>query len=188
MKKVGILGGTFDPVHTGHLIIADQVLSILDLDEIRFMPNGRPPHKIKETNSTNEDRLNMLQLAISDHPRFRIETIELNRDGKSYTYDTMVLLKQREPDTDFYFIIGADMVDYLPHWYRVDDLISLVQFVGVNRPGYQGKTDYPIVMIDIPMIHISSSMIREKIKKRESIRYLVPDKVLEYVKEHQLYE
>ena len=187
VRKVGILGGTFDPIHHGHLIIADQVLASLSLDEVRFMPNALPPHKARAA-TTKEDRLKMIELAIQNHPGFRVETIELMRKGKSYTYDTMVLLTEREPDSEFYFIIGADMIDYLPNWYRIDDLLSLVKFVGVNRPGYAGETSYPIIHVEIPMIDLSSSLIREKIKNGESIRYLVPDAVIQYIKEHRLYE
>lgn len=188
MRKVGILGGTFDPIHHGHLIIADQVLTALSLDEVRFMPNASPPHKSKRTSTTNEQRLKMIELAIQNHPRFQTETIELMREGKSYTYDTMVLLKEREPDAEFYFIIGADMIDYLQQWNRIDELFDLVKFVGVNRPGYKGNTEYPIIRVEVPIIDVSSSLIREKIKNRESIRYLVPDAVLRFIKEHHLYE
>jgi len=188
VRKVGLLGGTFDPIHQGHLIIADQVLWKLSLDEVRFMPNALPPHKRKTTTTSIEDRLKMIELAIQDHPKFRIETIELMREGKSFTYDTMVLLKEREPDTEFYFIIGGDMIDDLPNWHRIDELLTLVTFVGVNRPGFKGETEYPLIRVEIPLIAISSSLIRDKIKRGESIRYLVPDEVIRFIKEHHLYE
>lgn len=187
MKKVGILGGTFDPPHIGHLIIADQVLKKCRLDEIWFMPNYLPPHKEKRTNSTNLDRLQMLRLAIQGHPSFKIETIELGRKGKSYTYDTIRLLKEREPDTDFSFIIGADMVEYLPNWYKTDELMKLVRFIGVNRPDFKRETTYPIEYVDIPWIHVSSSMIREYIADRMPVKYLLPDAIIQYIEEHGLY-
>lgn len=187
MRKVGILGGTFDPIHLGHLIVADQVMDRLNLDEIRFMPNYYPPHKEMTSNSTLEDRLTMLELALQKEERFRIEKIELMREGKSYTYDTMVLLKEREPETDFYFIIGGDMVDFLPQWYKIDQLVKLVRFIGVNRPHTEGKSSYPIQYIEIPSVDISSSLIREKLRKGESVNYLLPDSVIQYIKEHQLY-
>ena len=162
MAKVGILGGTFDPPHIGHLIIADQVLHALSLDEIRFMPNYYPPHKEKQSSTTVEDRLMMIKLAISGHPHFRIETIELERKEKSYTYDTMVLLQEKEPNNEFFFIIGGDMIDYLPNWHRIDELVQIVQFVGVKRPNYASQTNYPIQYVETPEIYLSSSMIREK--------------------------
>lgn len=186
-KKVGILGGTFDPPHIGHLIIADQVLTLCNLDEVRFMPNHIPPHKEKKSNSTVKDRLNMLELATKDHSRYKIETIELKREGKSYTYTTMSLLRQLEPDNTFSFIIGGDMIDYLPKWYKIEELMKLVQFIGVARPNYKGKTNYPVQMIDIPTIDISSSMIREKIARGHSVKYLLTDSVIKYIEENRLY-
>jgi nicotinate-nucleotide adenylyltransferase len=187
MKKIGILGGTFDPPHLGHLIMAEQVLDLCGLDEVRFMPNNLPPHKVKASNSTTDDRFRMLKLAISDQPLFQIEAIELERDGKSYTYDTMVLLKDREPDNEFYFIIGGDMIDYLPKWYKVDELFQLVHFIGVKRPTYIGETDYPVKFVNTPSIHLSSSMLREKIAKGESVKYLLPDQVINYIEVKGLY-
>ncbi|WAA10351.1 nicotinate-nucleotide adenylyltransferase [Fervidibacillus albus] len=186
MKKVGILGGTFDPPHIGHLIIADQVWQQFELDEVRFMPNYLPPHKEK-TLTSNTERVEMVKNAIHDHPAFSIETIEMERKGKSYTYDTIRLLKQREPDTEFYFIIGADMVEYLPHWYKIDRLIELIPFIGVNRPGFKRETKYPIHFVDIPYIHISSSMIRNLIADGKSVNYLLPEAIIQYIEEHGLY-
>lgn len=186
-KRVGILGGTFDPPHIGHLIIANEVLQELELDEVRFMPNQEPPHKEKTAGVTDLDRLNMLELATSGQPAFKIETIEMERPGRSYTYDTIVLLKEREPDTQFYFIIGADMIEYLPKWRNIDQLVRLVRFVGVNRPAYSHQTKYPVQFVEIPEIHISSSLIRERLEKKRSVKYLIPDAVWEYIKEHHLY-
>lgn len=186
-KRTGILGGTFDPPHIGHLIIADQVLHQLRLDEIRFMPNHIPPHKEIKTDSAPEDRLKMLQLAVEGNKYFKIETIELKRKGTSYTYDTMVQLKKAEPDTEFFFIIGGDMIDDLPNWHKIDELVKLVKFVGVDRPFYKGKTDYPVHMIDIPLIHVSSTMIRKKIAAGQSVKYLLPDPVITFIEENHLY-
>lgn len=187
MKKIGLFGGTFDPPHIGHLILAEQVYDQCGLDEIWFMPNYIPPHKKKSSNTTTTDRLNMLKLAINGKPYFKIEPIELERQGMSYTYDTMLLLKERDKDNEFFFIIGADMVDFLPNWHRIDDLIKLVKFIGVDRPTYEGKSPYPVQFIDIPTINLSSSMIREKVNDGKSVQYLLPDKVINYIKEHGLY-
>lgn len=187
-RRVGILGGTFNPPHIGHLIIANEVLCALDLDEVRFMPNHEPPHKQKAGNVTAEDRLAMVSLAIADHPKFTIEDIELLRKGKSYTYDTMVLLKEREPDTEFYFIIGGDMIEFLPHWYRIEELCKMVHFVGVKRPNYCVDTPYPVQMVDVPEIQLSSSLIRKKIAEHQTVKYLLPDRVISYIKENRLYE
>ncbi len=186
--KIGILGGTFDPPHLGHLIIANEVLCSLELDEIWFMPNQDPPHKEKSKNISNENRLDMLSLAIEGHPKFKIETCELERAGRSYTYDTMKLLKENYPTYQFYFIIGGDMVEYLPKWYRIDELVQLITFVGVNRPTYSIQSPYPISYVQIPNINISSSLIRNRMKEGITIRYLVPDPVRHYIEENQLYE
>ncbi|MBB5324783.1 nicotinate-nucleotide adenylyltransferase [Anoxybacillus tepidamans] len=187
MKKIGIFGGTFDPPHNGHLLMANEVLHALSLSEIWFMPNHIPPHKQHEQITNSDDRLHMLELAIADHPYFKIETIELKRSGPSYTYDTMRQLKALYPKYEFYFIIGADMVEYLPHWYCIDQLVHLVTFVGVKRPGFSLHTSYSIVEVEIPEFAVSSSLIRERVKQGKSIRYLVPECVRQYIERKRLY-
>ncbi|MGG3469349.1 nicotinate-nucleotide adenylyltransferase [Neobacillus pocheonensis] len=187
MKKVGILGGTFDPPHYGHLLIANEVLSALQLDEIWFMPNQEPPHKKKSDEVKNEDRLQMLQLALENNQSFVIQTIELERKGPSYTVETMKMINDQFPDHQFFFIIGADMIEYLPKWHKIDELVKLVQFVGVDRPHYSHQTDYPVLYVDVPTMEISSSMIRERVKSGKTIRYLLPDAVILYIEEKSLY-
>ena len=116
-----------------------------------------------------------------------IETIELERKGISYTYDTMKLLTEKNPDTDYYFIIGADMVDYLPKWYRIDELVDLVQFVGVQRPRYKAGTSYPVIWVDVPLMDISSSMVRDFIAQGRTPNFLLPKPVLDYIEKEGLY-
>ncbi|WP_027407872.1 nicotinate-nucleotide adenylyltransferase [Anoxybacteroides tepidamans] len=187
MQKIGIFGGTFDPPHNGHLLMANEVMHALNLSEIWFMPNRIPPHKRHEQVTNSADRLHMLKLAIVDHPQFKIETIELQREGPSYTYDTMRQLKELYPACEFYFIIGADMVEYLPHWHCIDQLVQLVTFVGVKRPGFSLHTTYPLVEVEIPEFAVSSSLIRERVKQGKSIRYLVPERVRLYIEGKGLY-
>lgn len=187
MKKIGILGGTFDPPHHGHLLIANEVLSALDLDEIWFMPNQEPPHKQKSESITNEDRLEMLKLAIEGNQNFRIQPIELEREGPSFTVDTMKIIRANYKDYQFFFIIGADMIEYLPKWHKIDELVQLVQFVGVERPEYSHDTIYPIIYVDVPAMEVSSSIIRERLKKGKPVRYLLPDSVIHYIEEKHLY-
>src|SRR5699024_3722169 len=122
MRRIGILGGTFDPPHIGHLIIAEEVRAAQNLDEVWFIPSYEPPHKHRAF-VDSADRVEMVKRAIAGNPYFSINTIEVNRLGKSYTFDTMKLLKEENPDASFYFIIGADMVEYLPHWKYIDKLI-----------------------------------------------------------------
>lgn len=186
-KQVGILGGNFNPVHNQHLLIADQVGTALNLEKVYLMPEYLPPHVDEKDTIEAEHRLNMLKLAIADNSLFDIEQAELQRKGKSYTYDTMKALIAQNPDTDYYFIIGGDMVDYLPKWYKIDELVEMVQFVGVKRPGYTIDTPYPIIWLDAPMMDLSSSLIRKKIAQGCSIRYLVPEAVRNYILEKGLY-
>ena len=186
-KRVGLYGGTSNPVHNAHLLSADQVGKTLLLNKVLFMPDMIPPHVDHKEAIDAEDRVNMLQLAIEDNPLFGIEMAEIERGGISYTYDTMKYLKAKHPDTDYYFIIGGDMVDYLPKWHEIDKLVKLVNFVGVRRPGAQNDSQYPVIWVDVPGVDFSSTDIRNRIKTGRSIRYMVPDKVAEYIKEHQLY-
>jgi len=151
------------------------------------MPANEPPHKNK-ARSTGEDRVNMLKLAIENNEHFKINDIEMKRLGKSFTFDTMNILINEHPDCEFYFIIGADMVEYLPHWNRIDELVHLLKFVGVQREGYDVKSSYPITKVDTPMIDISSTMIRERLETHNSVQYLISDSVYAYIKEHKLYE
>lgn len=187
MKKVGILGGTFNPPHHGHLLIANEVLHALSLDEIWFMPNFKPPHKVMQEAVSNENRMNMLRLAIGGNAAFKIETIELEREGPSYTYDTMKLMNIRYDGYEFFFIIGADMIEYLPKWEKVDELVQLVQFVGVKRPSYSHQTKYPVIYVDVPAMDVSSSMIRERCRQGKTVRYLLPDAVIDYIEGKHLY-
>lgn len=187
-KQVGILGGNFNPVHNAHLVVADQVRQQLSLDEVLLMPEFTPPHVDKKETIDEKHRLKMLELAIDDVAGLGIETIELDRKGISYTYDTMKLLTEKNPDVDYYFIIGADMVDYLPKWHRIDELIQMVQFVGVQRPKYKAGTSYPVIWVDVPLMDISSSMVRSFIKDGRDPNYLLPKTVLDYIKEEGLYK
>lgn len=186
-KQVGILGGNFNPVHHAHLVVADQVRQQLDLDTVLLMPEYEPPHVDKKETIDEKHRLKMLELAIDGVDGLGLETVELIRKGTSYTYETMKLLIEQNPDTDYYFIIGADMVAYLPKWYKIDRLIEMVQFVGVQRPKYKAGTSYPVIWVDVPLMDISSSMIRELIKKNKKPNYLLPKAVLNYIEEEGLY-
>lgn len=187
-KQVGILGGNFNPVHNAHLLVADQVRQQLGLDEVLLMPEYKPPHVDKKATIDEKHRLKMLELAIKGIEGLAIETIELKRKGVSYTYDTMKDLIEQNPDVDYYFIIGADMVDYLPKWHKIDELIQMVQFVGVQRPKYKAGTSYPVIWVDVPLMDISSSMIRDFICKNRKPNFLLPKLVLDYIEKEGLYQ
>lgn len=186
-KQVGILGGNFNPVHNAHLVVADQVRQQLGLDKVLLMPEYLPPHVDAKGTIAEHHRLKMLELAIEGIEGLEIETIELERKGISYTYDTMLLINERDPDTDYYFIIGADMVDYLPKWHRIDELVEIVQFVGVQRPRYKAGTSYPVIWVDVPLMDISSSMVRDFVAKGRTPNFMLPKPVLDYIKKEGLY-
>ena len=186
-KQVGILGGNFNPVHNAHLVVADQVRQQLGLDKVLLMPEYKPPHVDAKGTIAEHHRLKMLELAIEGIEGLEIEMIELERKGISYTYDTMILLNERDPDTDYYFIIGADMVDYLPKWHRIDELVEIVQFVGVQRPRYKAGTSYPVIWVDVPLMDISSSMVRDFVAKGRTPNFMLPKPVLDYIKKEGLY-
>lgn len=187
--RVGIYGGTFNPIHNAHLLVADQVGQALSLEQVRFMPDANPPHVDKKTAIDADLRLAMLKLAIKDNPLFGVEESELRRGGVSYTYDTMKKMVEQHPTTDYYFIIGGDMVDYLPKWHRIDELVRLPRFhfVGVRRPGAKNESAYPVIWVDVPLVSFSSTDIRRRVAQGLPIKYMVPDAVAAFIKEHHLY-
>jgi nicotinate-nucleotide adenylyltransferase len=188
MKKIGILGGTFDPPHNGHLLIAYEVLHALSLDEIWFMPARVPPHKQGDHISSSEHRLHMVKLAISGHEKFKVQPIELEREGSSYSYDTIMLLKKKHNKDELYFIIGGDMIEYLPKWYKIDELIQIITFVGVGRTGFSTKSKYPIIHVETPLFEVSSSFIRDRLKAGGNTELLLPPTVKKYIEENDIYE
>ncbi|MCM0597776.1 nicotinate-nucleotide adenylyltransferase [Periweissella fabaria] len=187
-RRVGIMGGTFNPIHNGHLIMAEQVRSQLGLDEILFIPNNIPPHIDTKTAIDGTTRAKLIELAIEDNSDFNLERIELIKGGVSYSIDTIAELKRQHPDTEYYFIIGADEVAYLPKWYRIDELITMVTFVAIKRVGFTQTSEYPVIWIDTPIVEISSTDVRQRIEQQRSIRYLVPLKVADYIVKNGLYQ
>lgn len=187
MRKVGLLGGTFNPPHIGHLIMANEVKHALDLDEVRLMPTSIPPHKADPSDATPQQRLQMVELGVSGNPGLAASSFEVDRGGVSYTFDTIKALKDQEPEVDFHFIIGGDMIDMLPKWYNIDELLKIVKFVGVRRPGAAGETHYPITMVHIPEIDLSSTLIRNRIQTGGTIQFLVPDQIGNFIRQEGLY-
>ncbi len=186
MRKIGLLGGTFDPPHIGHLKIAKHVYTQLSLDEIWFIPTYEPPHKLNAIASPKE-RLDMLKLLIDGYDYFFISTIEYEMKGKSYTIDTIKQFKKDFPTDQFYFIIGGDMVDYLPNWYKIDELMSLIKFVGIKRKGFEINDESNVAIIEMDLIDVSSTQIRKQLKNGESPSGL-PENILNYIRENGLYE
>ena len=186
-KQVGLLGGNFNPIHHAHLMIAEQVGQKMGFDEVHLLPSYLPPHVDEKKTIDSKHRLAMVKLAIEDNSFLSVDMRELARKGKSYTIDTMLELTAENSDTEYYFIIGGDEVAYLPKWHRIDELVRIVNFVGVKRAGYAPESPYPIIWVDVPEIQLSSSYIRKQVKQGCSIRYLVPDRVREYITEEGLY-
>lgn len=195
----GIFGGTFDPPHLGHLILAEAARSELGLSEVVFMPAAQPPHKQGRTISATEHRLAMVRHAISTNSRFALSTLDALRDGPNYTVDSMRLLREEWGDTvETFFIMGLDSLVDLPMWYQPLELLQLVTLAVVARPGYYadmaalerllpGVVDRTI-FVPAPLIGLSSTAIRQRVQQSDSIRYLVPPGVEAYIYEHRLYE
>lgn len=187
LKKVGILGGTFNPPHIGHLLIANEVRHALALDEVRLMPTALPPHKDARGYATAEQRLHMVELAVADVEGLIASSFEVERGGVSYTHDTMVSLSAREPNAEFHFIIGGDMIDMLPDWYRIEDLVKIVKFIGVKRPQSKGESSFPVQFVDIPEIYLSSTLVRKRFAEGGTVTLLTPPAVEQYIRQEELY-
>ncbi|BDU50651.1 nicotinate-nucleotide adenylyltransferase [Haliovirga abyssi] len=188
-KKIGIYGGSFNPIHMGHLILAEWIKDRYDLDEIWFIPVGIPSHR--ENNLVNwELRYKMVKESIKDNPKFKVLDIEIKKDVTSYTIDTLVELKKRYPDYKFYEIIGEDSAEYLDKWKDIEKLLTMCKFIVVNRKGYNFKNIYgeKVKIISSPIIEISATEIREKIKNGKSIKYLVNENVLDIIKKEKIYK
>ncbi|MBD3234653.1 MAG: nicotinate-nucleotide adenylyltransferase [candidate division Zixibacteria bacterium] len=192
MRKVGILGGIFDPVHIGHLHIGDGVCRKLGLEKLLLVPSGDPPHKKDSPVASGEHRLRMLKNAVADNSLFEITDIELKRRGKSYTADTLKQLRQENPDWEPYFIIGGDNLTEIPTWKTPEKIFMLAKVVVVNRPGYDAGTESSqlpgeAINITLPGINLSSTDIRGYIRGGISCRYLLPPGVEDYIIKHKLY-
>lgn len=186
--KIGILGGTFNPVHIGHLILAEEALSKLKLDKVIFVPAYQPPHK-DEAILDAEHRFNMVALAIEGNPRFEISRIEINARQKAYSVDTLKAFRDKfGAKAEFFFITGSDSLRELSSWKNIDEVYRLANFIVAKRPGFPiGRPPKEVQVVVITEAEVSSSEIRKRLKERRSIRYLVPEKVREYIGEYKLY-
>jgi nicotinate-nucleotide adenylyltransferase len=185
---VGLLGGSFDPIHHGHLIVARVAAEALALDQVRFVVAREQPFKAGRHRAPAADRAVMLELALAGSEGFAVERAELERPGPSYTVDTLEALKAREPDTDFSVLLGADAAAELPAWHRAADLPGLARIVVFARPGAPVPPS-PLIAatIEVPAIDISATQIRRRVQAGLPVRYWVPDAVAEYIDRHRLY-
>ena len=193
-RRVGVMGGTFDPIHHGHLVAASEVQSWFDLDEVVFVPTGQPWQKADREVSPAEDRYLMTVIATAANPRFNVSRVDIDRHGPTYTIDTLRDLAALHPDADLYFITGADAMAALLTWRDHDELFDLAQFVGVTRPGHEmddstleGLPADRITIVEIPALAISSTDCRHRVERGEPVWYLVPDGVVQYIGKHELY-
>ncbi len=188
------MGGTFDPIHHGHLVAASEVQSWFDLDEVIFVPTGQPWQKADRAVSAAEDRYLMTVIATAANPRFAVSRVDIDRDGPTYTIDTLRDLKAAHADSDLYFITGADAMAALLTWREHDELFELAHFVGCTRPGHEmdettleGLPTDRITIVEIPALAISSTDCRQRVERGEPVWYLVPDGVVQYIGKHHLY-
>lgn len=191
VRRLGILGGTFDPIHVGHLAAASEALHAFSLDRVTLVPAGRPWQKAGYSDA--EDRLMMTTLAAATHLKLSVSRIELDRRGPTYSVDTLEAFRKRFPEAELFFIIGADAVADLATWHRVHDIAGLAEVIAVSRPGTglrvaPGAGSWPHVHeLEIPGIDISSTMIRERVAQGRPIDYLVPGEVVRFIRDHGLY-
>jgi len=188
MKRIAIFGGTFNPVHMGHLVMAELSRERYRLDEIIFMPSCLPPHKTISNLALAEDRHAMVKAAVRGNPFFKVSDYEIKKRGKSYTIETVTRFREKYKDAELFFIVGADSYKQLSTWKDIEGILKIVTFIVVNRPGYRekgGKIKH--LSVTMPGLEISSSYIRQRLKQGKSIKYLVPDSIIRYIEEQKLY-
>jgi nicotinate-nucleotide adenylyltransferase len=189
--RLGVMGGTFDPIHHGHLVAASEAAALLELDEVVFVPTGKPYRKDSSRVSPAEHRYLMSVIATASNPRFTVSRVDIDRDGPTYTLDTLQDLNAQRPDAELFFITGADALAQILSWKGVDQLWELAHFVGVTRPGHELRRDgLPqdrVTLLEVPAMAISSSDCRARTAAGEPVWYLVPDGVVQYIGKHHLY-
>jgi nicotinate-nucleotide adenylyltransferase len=191
-QRLGVMGGTFDPVHHGHLVAASEVATLYELTEVVFVPTGQPWQKTTRNVTPPEDRYLMTVLATASNPQFSVSRVDVDREGMTYTIDTLRELHAARPGVELFFITGADALAQIFGWHSPAELFELAHFVGVTRPGYTLEMDdrFPpgaVSLLEVPALTISSSDCRERVRRGAPIWYLVPDTVVRYVDKRGLY-
>jgi len=186
--KIGILGGTFNPIHIGHLILAEEAREKLGLERVIFVPTYLPPHKDNTDIAPAKARLQMIRLAIKGNKYFAVSDLEIKRDGRSYTIDTIKEFNAMYPKDELYFIIGSDLLKYLDDWKDLNDIIKMVKFIAATRPGYPlNNLPSYIQTLAIRAVDVSAFEVRSCVRENKSFRYLVPERVLDYINIKGLY-
>jgi nicotinate-nucleotide adenylyltransferase len=190
-RRVGVMGGTFDPIHHGHLVAASEVQAWFDLDEVVFVPTGDPWQKSDRQVTPAEHRYLMTVIATASNPRFTVSRVDVDRQGTTYTIDTLRDLHGARPDAELFFITGADAIEQILSWKDVDELWSLAHFVAVSRPGHplsvSGLPHQDVSLLEVPALAISSTDCRSRVSRGFPVWYLVPDGVVQYITKHHLY-
>jgi nicotinate-nucleotide adenylyltransferase len=185
------MGGTFDPIHHGHLVAASEVAAQFELDEVIFVPTGEPWQKQDRQVSPAEHRYLMTVIATASNPRFYVSRVDIDRPGPTYTIDTIRDLAAEQPEAEFFFITGADALAQILSWKDQIDALKLAHFIGVTRPGYELSGDHlpadSVTLVDVPAMAISSSAVRDRVRAGQPVWYLVPDGVVQYIGKHRLY-
>jgi nicotinate-nucleotide adenylyltransferase len=192
-KRVGVMGGTFDPIHHGHLVAASEVAQVFALDEVVFVPTGQPWQKDDREVSPSEDRYLMTVIATASNPRFSVSRTDIERGGPTYTIDTLRDLRAERGDgVELFFITGADALSRMMSWQDADELFELAHFVGVTRPGHRltgdGLPEDKVSLMEVPALAISSTDCRQRVAAGEPIWYLVPDGIVQYIAKRRLYQ
>ncbi|WP_434741335.1 nicotinate-nucleotide adenylyltransferase [Micromonospora sp. SH-82] len=192
-RRVGIMGGTFDPIHHGHLVAASEVANRFGLDEVVFVPTGQPWQKADTPVSPAEDRYLMTVIATASNPDFRVSRVDVDRDGPTYTVDTLRDLQaEYGPDAQLFFITGADALGRILSWKNLSEIFELAHFIGVTRPGFQLTDDHlpadTVSLVQVPAMAISSTDCRARVTRGEPVWYLVPDGVVQYIAKRGLYQ
>jgi nicotinate-nucleotide adenylyltransferase len=189
--RIGVMGGTFDPIHHGHLVAASEVAARYDLDEVVFVPTGQPTFKLDQKVTPAEHRYLMTVIATASNPRFTVSRVDVDRAGVTYTVDTLRDLRAARPDVDHYFITGADAIEQILRWKDADEVFRMARFVAVTRPGHHlsiaGLPEDRVSELEIPALAISSTDIRIRAAAGQPVWYLVPDGVVQYIAKHGLY-
>ena len=189
--RLGVMGGTFDPVHHGHLVAASEAAARFELDEVVFVPTGHPTFKLDQDVTTAEHRYLMTVIATASNPRFTVSRVDVDRPGPTYTLDTLSDLHRERPDAELFFITGADALGQILSWKGVDQLWALAHFVAVSRPGHRltisGLPEQGVSSLEVPALAISSTDCRSRVSRGFPVWYLVPDGVVQYISKHHLY-
>jgi nicotinate-nucleotide adenylyltransferase len=189
--RIGVMGGTFDPIHHGHLVAASEVASLFHLDEVVFVPTGQPWQKSERQVSAAEDRYLMTVIATASNPQFSVSRSDIDRAGKTFTIDTLRDLRAEHPAAELFFITGADALEQIFSWRNAEKLFSLAHFIGVTRPGHTlsdpGLPEGGVSLVEVPALAISSTDCRQRVAKGDPVWYLVPDGVVRYIDKRALY-